>query len=414
MANSRPTPEAILRKASIALKGTQPTVQERQAFNLDWTTNGPAVALHNFSKRSLPDAQLVPFFGSWLRTGDQEGARTADWFVKSEQPFLKILTTPWIVSDTASSSRYVAADAQMGIPFSEREAWTLARFEDPRFHGILSRFDFLIRYPDTPTNKNRARASAVYRTWTCQSLAAEEPWAVPEVEDLLDTSHAGRSECASCHIRLDPLAAAFLQWPPSFDALRPPEWDPSASAKFAWVQKSKATSMGVGMLSLGEKLSGLEDVKSCVIKKSWQFVYGPSAKPDPKWSEEKLGSFGESTTFWSLVTDAISNPRFLEDRAPEKLSYSDVAGQVAVCGSCHAKESAVTQFQTLDAPFVKNDFPALLKKIVRVLRDEKTMPPPPLPKPDNLRELLKWIEQGAASLNGSPTITSDQAKEILK
>jgi len=85
-------------------------------------------------------------------------------------------------------------------------------FEYPHA-GVLNTIAFLMRYPTTPTNRNRARAR-----WTfLHFLDVDIEQSAPRTQDpiaLADTNNPTmfNENCTVCHTRMDPVAAAFQDY----------------------------------------------------------------------------------------------------------------------------------------------------------------------------------------------------------
>ena len=302
----------------------------------------------------------------------------------------------------------------MEVQFALSNAPTPAKFADARFLGIFSRLDFLERFPDTPTNKNRARSSAVHKAWLCRSLSPAAVFEDARLSGFLDPEHAGKKECASCHLKLDPLAKAFTNWPPLDANAQQPMFDSSVTAAFALVKNQQTMSFGSGLPELGAVMQGDTEVMQCVVQNAWKFTHGAEAEISPKWLQEETIKFSQDQNFWRLVGSAVSHPAFLNP-VLKTLKYSSVQPLLEVCSSCHGNGTA-PEFNVASYPFRANtnENAALLKRMVRTLRDEGSMPPAPLPAVEDVPLFLKWIAEGARTTEGQVSVTSEQINEVLK
>ena len=141
--------------------------------------------------------------------------------VENDLPYTEILTADYIMANGATAKAYsdpVVFD-DPGDPFEFRPA----RFRDYRrpkttmddypHAGILNTTSFLVRYPTTPTNRNRARSRWAYYHF----LGFDIQNAAPTVTDavaLFDTRNPTMHNpaCTVCHVPLDPAAGAFQNY----------------------------------------------------------------------------------------------------------------------------------------------------------------------------------------------------------
>ena len=79
--------------------------------------------------------------------------------------------------------------------------------------GILNTTSFLVRYPTTPTNRNRARSRWSYYHFLGFDIQNAAP-TVTDADALLDTRNPTMHNpaCTVCHIPLDPAAGAFQNY----------------------------------------------------------------------------------------------------------------------------------------------------------------------------------------------------------
>ena len=141
--------------------------------------------------------------------------------VESDLPYTEILTADYIMANGATAKAYsdpVAFD-DPDDPFEFRPA----RFrgyrrygvtmEDYPHAGILNTTSFLVRYPTTPTNRNRARSRWTYNHFLGFDIQNAAP-TVTDADALLDTRNPTMHNpaCTVCHIPLDPAAGAFQNY----------------------------------------------------------------------------------------------------------------------------------------------------------------------------------------------------------
>lgn len=140
---------------------------------------------------------------------------------ENDLPYTEILTADYIMANGATAKAYsdpVEFD-DPDDPFEFRPA----RFRGYRFFemtmedyphaGILNTTSFLVQYPTTPTNRNRARSRWTYQHFLGFDIQNAAP-TVTDADALLDTRNPTMHNpaCTVCHIPLDPAAGAFQNY----------------------------------------------------------------------------------------------------------------------------------------------------------------------------------------------------------
>lgn len=139
--------------------------------------------------------------------------------VRNNRPFTEILTAPYIMVNPWSAQLYGAAAtfANINDPNEFQESQLTIPVKGQPFAiphaGLLSSPMFLSRYPTTPTNRNRHRASIVLRMFLGTDILALadrpiDPAAGSQYENPTRDSPA----CNVCHRILDPIAGSFQKW----------------------------------------------------------------------------------------------------------------------------------------------------------------------------------------------------------
>ncbi len=94
----------------------------------------------------------------------------------------------------------------------------------PNIAGLFSSTRFLLRYWNSPINRNRKRAAAFFRVMLCDSMSpaleretqrekelrlalgiSDEQYSADELVKIHLNKHANQKDCAVCHDRLDPI-----------------------------------------------------------------------------------------------------------------------------------------------------------------------------------------------------------------
>jgi len=220
-----PTPLDHLRRASLALRGHPPDVDEVRAVHegADWTTvvsswrSDPVLAevaadvvaealgvrhdAHPHVPSMGPLASVPP--ATVIDRLDEAPLRLVAHIVRSGRPFTEILTTGEVLAERVVSRAY-GPDVDESDP-----DWQVTRWPDGRpAAGLLSSSTVMQRHPIAPTNHQRSRAMIVMEAFLCDDMSQRpEAGAVRPVEQ----GAAVRQDvvCSSCHASLDPLAASF-------------------------------------------------------------------------------------------------------------------------------------------------------------------------------------------------------------
>lgn len=78
------------------------------------------------------------------------------------------------------------------------------------YAGVLTTSAFLARYPTSPTNFNRKRARFVYKYFLDFDIMKSAPRIDAATVNLEDEPTRRNPQCTGCHVRIDPLAGAFM------------------------------------------------------------------------------------------------------------------------------------------------------------------------------------------------------------
>ena len=229
----------LLRRLSLDLRGTLPTVEELNAVEAD-----PA-AVWGYRDAWLTDPRLEERLVYLL--GEQWHTRVDEFLIfsleyqalagnpESEYPFeravgeepLRLMAR--VVAEDRPWSDVVTADWTMAPPLlaeiwplaqdAPGEGWRVAHYTDGRpAAGVLATNGLWWRYFSTQTNYNRGRVAALTRLLVCEDYAARsisltEAAALGE-GSALETALRDSPYCQGCHASIDPIAATlFGFWP---------------------------------------------------------------------------------------------------------------------------------------------------------------------------------------------------------
>ncbi|MGI9304623.1 MAG: DUF1592 domain-containing protein [Gammaproteobacteria bacterium] len=242
--------EQTLRKAAILLAGRLPTSAESAAVaGSDESTLRTAVRAlmrgENFDRflmetandhfltekfavdaRDRLDAADYPNLttivdgdvGRVNRALAQETQQLVRHIVNEERPYTEVLTADYIMVNPYSASVLGAVTAQ---PFDDpanpgewKEGRMNHRLGGPYPHaGILTSPMWLLRFPSTDTNRNRARSRWAYQFFLGINLdALAERSMSPDALQDEDNPTLNNPNCTVCHAVVDPAAGAFQNW----------------------------------------------------------------------------------------------------------------------------------------------------------------------------------------------------------
>jgi hypothetical protein len=232
------SPLEHLARASMALRGMRPTVQELEAVAADPSAlegivdgylQSPAFGkvirdLHNEALLSRVDYFYYPAgfpaVGA-LATADlyhlnrslQEASlRLIEHVVMNNRPYGEIVTADYYLANDVVAEVWGSLDV-VGPD------WQVTHWKDARPKaGILSDPWLFTRYQSTQSNKNRGRANALSKALICYDFLSRdiEIDASINLADpaVVDDAVVKNPACASCHQALDPLASYFADYFP--------------------------------------------------------------------------------------------------------------------------------------------------------------------------------------------------------
>ena len=235
------TPTQHLVRASMALRGVRPSVDELTAVEEDPRWLEPIIdhylttpefgetvrELHDEALLLRVDPVLYP--AGFAAVDELEGEdlqrmnisiidaplRLIEHVVMHDRPYSEIVTADYTLAD-----RYVAT--VWGLPYdASGPEWQITHYEDGRpAAGILSDSYVFNRHATTYSNRNRGRANAMSTALLCFDFLSREI-ELDATIDLADDEAVryavqNNPACVSCHQTLDPLASYFAAYNPLF------------------------------------------------------------------------------------------------------------------------------------------------------------------------------------------------------
>ncbi|MCA9688025.1 MAG: DUF1585 domain-containing protein [Nannocystaceae bacterium] len=227
------SPEEHLIRASMALRGTRPSVEELDAVAadpealpgiIDQYLDDPSFGriirdLHNEALLSRIDFAIPP--AGFLPKGPLAGRdiyqlnlsvmdaplRLIEHVVMNDLPYSEIVTADYTVADDVVATVW-------GLDHPGGSGWEVTSWPDNRGNaGILSDSWLFQRHSSTLANANRGRANAISSALLCQDFLNRDIEIAGDV-NLADANEVADAvsqnpTCVSCHQTLDPLASFF-------------------------------------------------------------------------------------------------------------------------------------------------------------------------------------------------------------
>ncbi|MBA2662873.1 MAG: DUF1588 domain-containing protein [Bradymonadaceae bacterium] len=149
----------------------------------------------------------------------REPLELINYIVRNDRPFTEIITADYTVFNPFSANLY-----EVPLQFTNAQdagEWRAAKIGVTRdgsrvdfpHAGVLSSPMVLSRFPTTPTNRNRARARFVFKTFLATDIlrVAERP-IDPTASTAFLNPTRDDSACNVCHYMIDPIAGAFQKF----------------------------------------------------------------------------------------------------------------------------------------------------------------------------------------------------------
>ncbi len=434
-------PAFLLQKLSLKLRGTSPAAAEIAEFRTE-IEQSPSRFLEIYQKKvraylkSREFATVVEDFHSvWWRLPKSETTRLASYLVTADKPYFEIFKKNYMLLDGSSAIAYQQANIRTEEPLPKAAGdWRVIRLErdENRFHSIFSNLDFLNRYPDTASNRNRTRSNYIFRTFLCEILSPPpntKTTTLPSTPAKIFTAsgdeHGTNPDCMGCHYRLDPMARFFDHWRPMLPFSAGTWYDVSQAAIGKVVMRDdngKVRSYdGVGESDLGNILSHEVRVPQCVASKTWEFIFGTGVKLALQTQNDLVTTFSAKQNFKDVVFQVVNHPYFWSSAEVPLLKFDDIKSNLQVCTGCHLTNgSTEPKFDPQSYPFYSDlnvNFQHL-KRLWGVINRKngfKPMPPPPRPQlpTESLSRINDWISAGAIDNQGHSTLSEKQISEVL-
>lgn len=248
---------ATLRKASLALVGRMPTIEEEQAVRtggfdaldtiLDEMMTQDAfyerlIEIYNdhfLTDRYYPDTRALDLLSGlvdsedeplypnlfWFDALPEEQAMQAEEFANEGIARESLQLIAHVVRNDLPYTEILTADYTMVNPFSAKSYGVEANFETGDYNefvpvqipgiphaGVLTNSVYMNRFPTTDTNRNRHRARKIYDFFLATDVLrlGERPIDATGSDILNPTLN--NPNCTVCHVVIDPVAGAMQNW----------------------------------------------------------------------------------------------------------------------------------------------------------------------------------------------------------
>lgn len=131
------------------------------------------------------------------------------YIVRNNRPYTEVLTADFTMVNPYSAKSYgVSPDFETG----EYDEFVPAKLPGIPHAGVLTDPIFMNRFPTTPTNRNRHRSRIVYEIFLATDVQrlGERPVDATKIEGFNPTMND--ANCTVCHSIIDPLAGSFKNW----------------------------------------------------------------------------------------------------------------------------------------------------------------------------------------------------------
>ena len=345
------TPQQHLTRASMAIRGTRPTLAERNEIDenpdrigalVDRWLDSPQFAetirsLHNEALLAVPDYFYYP--AGFLAIDELAGMdrytinrsvmeaplRLVEHVVMNDRPYSEIVTADYTMADGTVA-------AVWGLDYGgDGESWEVTAWADGRENaGVLADSWLWQRHQSTDSNANRGRANAVASALLCSDFLAT-PIDVDVNIDLSDPNAVSEAvqqnpSCAACHAQLDPLASYFRGFNPGYvpelqceegfgDCTYPMQtpWYEDLFPEILGVEMQPAAYYGQegdGLRFLGQHIADDPRFASCAVKRFYGYLLQVDLDRVPEDVEESLT---ESFTDSGLDAKALVKSIVLSD-----------------------------------------------------------------------------------------------------
>lgn len=331
-------PAALLRRASLDLRGVGPSVDELDAIAADPEALDDMIA--GFVDDARFGLRVRDIFAAAWRTRidlypDPSGLESYDldapshdaigeeplnlvaYVAMNERPFADILRGDTTIVDPLLLDAWPLAEVEAGDDWLPPDT-VLARYTDGRpAAGVLASDAVYWRHSSTVENANRGRANALSQALLCQSYL-DRPIDFPTDLDLTDSASIRdaihhNEACQACHSTLDPFASYLWGFMYPTDPL--PTY--SVAGEHDW-QINTGTPPGFfgvpgqRLQDLGEQIAGDERFVSCTVRRMYEGLLGRKAvlEDEGALAEHREAFLAGELSIKALARSIVADPSY--------------------------------------------------------------------------------------------------------
>lgn len=171
--------------------------------------NEEAIYPNVFWYDSLSDEEAIEAEGHANRGVARQSLELIAHVVRNDLPYTEILTADYTMVNPYSAKSY-GVDAQFttGAP----DEFVPAQIPGIPHAGVLTNTVFMVRFPTTPTNRNRHRARMLYQFFLATDVLRLGERPIDATGDGILNPTMNNVVCANCHSTIDPVAGALQNW----------------------------------------------------------------------------------------------------------------------------------------------------------------------------------------------------------
>lgn len=304
------------------------------------------------------------------------------YIVRNDRPFTEIVTADYTVLNSYTAPIY--NNTEVGFSGTEYDEKTFkpgkiyANLGDSGLTalphaGILTSPIFLNRYPTSPTNLNRHRASIVLRELLATDIlkVADRPIDPTKAVNLANPTREEAS-CKTCHVTLDPIAGAFQKFDDNdYERYRPDrKWPTEIFLPGFGDEQMQVSEYPNALQWLGQRIAKDERFPLAVVRNIYERLVGqtPEAFPaDPSgpayvaWADQDQAIRALAETFVesnynlkTVIRGIVTSPYFraVQATATSPTRLSQLAelgtGRLATPEALHRKLTAVLGYTWMD------------------------------------------------------------------
>ena len=244
---------------------------------------------------------------------------------------------------------------------------------DSRFAGVLTTNRFGGRYRNSALNKNRRRASAVFRIFLCDSMSQGFVQEIDKKEAHLDSvfetdgslsedqlkenlknssaeaQHGKNQSCVGCHYKLDPMGKTFQAMTDVLD-------DSPAPGALSYKRKNgQAVHVPVsGIGQLGQAITQQPEYVNCQVDWFWKEFIGANIPLTDDRRAELAQSFdGVGRRTNDFISILLKSVEFRQrPKSSEFISFVRVQPLLKRCDSCHESDPSASAPSFATMPYL--------------------------------------------------------------